>query len=163
MKRCTQCGKEYPDNTNFCPIDGHPVIDPSNPPSAIPPPILLKSAAVTSADASQKSPEASEPLVDAPKKIADAPKKSAGGRYLKYADVPWYRREPGLLAMIGVLLCGFVTIALCLICLTGDVYKNRYDRDGNLEVWGISNKIAAVVILIIQGFILWLYHWQANQ
>ena len=168
MKKCTHCGKEYPDNTNFCPTDGYPVIDPANPSSAIPPrsippPVLLKSAAVTSADAPPKSPEIPKPSAYAPKKTAVAPKKSAPGQYLKYDDVPWYRREPGALAMIGVLLCGFVTIALCLICLTGDVYKNKYDRNGKLEVWGISNKIAAVVILVIQGFILWLYHWQANQ
>jgi hypothetical protein len=153
MKRCTHCGKEYPDDTNFCPIDGHAVIDPAHPPSAIPPPVLLKSA---------PQPKAT----DASKKPADphAPKKSADGRYLRYEDVPWYRREPGLLAFVGVMLCGFITIALCIICLTGDVYKNKLDRKGNLEVWGVQNKIAAVVILVIQGFILWLYHWsQQNQ
>ncbi|HTR41701.1 MAG TPA: hypothetical protein VMH87_08810 [Pseudomonadales bacterium] len=135
MKKCTHCGKEFPDDTSVCPNDGHAVIDPARPPASIPPPVLLKSG----------------------------PQKSPDGRYLRYEDVPWYRREPGFLAMIGVLLCGFVTIALCLICLTGDVYKKRYDRNGKLEVWGIGNKIAAVVILIFQGFMLWLYHWLQNQ
>jgi hypothetical protein len=118
MKRCTHCGKEYPDNTNFCPIDGHAVIDPANPPPSIPPPTLLKSGP-------QKLPDAPKKPADVPKS-AGAPKKSAAGRYQKFEDVPWYRREPGALAMIGVLFCG-------------------------------------VVILVIQGFILWLYYWQQNQ
>ena len=161
MKRCTHCGKEFPDTTNFCPIDGHPVIDPANPPTSLPKPILLKSAPQKPADA-PKSTDVHK-SANAPKKAGDAPKKSAAGRYLRYEDVPWYRREPGALAMIGVLLCGVVTIALCIICLTGDIYKNKHDRNGQLEVWGVSNKIAAVVILVIQGFILWLYYWQQNQ
>lgn len=164
MKRCTHCGKEFSDNITVCPNDGYPVIDPAHPPSSLPKPVLLKSAPQKSADAPK--PANLPPSTDAPKKTADAhvPQKSAAGRYLKFEDVPWYRREPGALAMVGVLLCGVVTIALCVICLTGDIYKNKYDRKGNLQVWGVQNKIAAVVILVIQGFILWLYHWsQQNQ
>jgi hypothetical protein len=163
MKRCTHCGKEYPDNTNFCPIDGHTVIDPANPPSSIPPPVLLKSAFQKPADVPQQTAGAPKKTEVVPKRPAEVPGKAAAGKYVKFEDVPWYRREPGALAMIGVLLCGFVTIALCVICLTGDVYKNKYDRNGNLEVWGVSNKIAAVVILVIQGFLLWLWRWQQNQ
>ena len=163
MKRCTHCGKEYPDNTNFCPIDGYPVIDPVHPPSSIPPPVLLKSAFLKPGDAPMPPPDAPKKTEVVPKKTAIAAKKMAAGKYQKFEDVPWYRREPGALAMIGVLFCGFVTIVLCLICLTGDVYKNKYDRNGNLEVWGISNKIAAVVILVIQFFFLWLWRWQQNQ
>jgi hypothetical protein len=90
------------------------------------------------------------------------PKKSADGRYLRYEDVPWYRREPSMLAGICVLFCGLATIALCVICLTGDVYKKTYDKDGKLMVWGIGNKIAAVVILIIQAFLAWVWHWTGN-
>jgi hypothetical protein len=89
-------------------------------------------------------------------------KKSADGRYLRYEDVPWYRREPGMLAMVGVLFCGFITILLCVICLTGDVYKKAYDKDGKLVAWGMGNKIAAVVILLIQAFIFWVYHWEIS-
>jgi zinc-ribbon domain len=164
MKRCTHCGKEYPDNTNFCPIDGHPVVDPAHPPSAIPPPVLLKSAIQTPTDPSKPA-EVPKPPADAPKKAAEIrkpaelPKKSATGRYLQYKDVPWYRREPGPLAMIGV-LCGVLSVPLCILCFTGDIYKKRFDRKGNLVVWGTSNKIAAVVVLVIQGFILWLCYWQ---
>ncbi len=71
-------------------------------------------------------------------------------KYKTYDEVPWYRREPGALVFLALLCCSPVTIALCVIALTGDVYKNGYDKDGNLVVWGIGNKIAAVLILIIQ-------------
>ncbi len=162
MRRCTHCGKEFSDKITVCPNDGYPVIDPANPPSSLPKPVLLKSAPQKTVDAPK--PADAPQSADAPKKpVAADPKKSADGRYLKFEDVPWYRREPGPLAMVGVLLCGVVTIALCIICLTGDIYKNKYDRKGNLQVWGVQNKIAAVVILLIQGFILWLYYWQSNQ
>lgn len=63
-----------------------------------------------------------------------------------------------MLAFIGVLVCNPVTIAMCLICLTGDVYKNGYDKNGNLIVWGNGNKIAALLILVLQVFIFWLWH-----
>ena len=71
-------------------------------------------------------------------------------KYTSYNEVPWYRREPGALTMLAALCCTPVIIALCIICLTGDVYKNSYDSQGNLQVWGIGNKVAAVLILIIQ-------------
>ena len=74
-------------------------------------------------------------------------------KYTTYEDVPWYRREPGALTFLAALLCTPVIIALCIICLTGDVYKKSYDKDGNLQVWGIGNKVAAVLILIIQAVV----------
>ena len=67
-----------------------------------------------------------------------------------------------MLAGICVLFCSFATIMLCVICLTGPVYKKTYDKDGKLVVWGIWNKIAAVVILLIQAFIFWFWHWAGN-
>jgi len=133
MKKCKYCGKEYPDDVDKCAIDDYPLelLDSrANPiPPSVPPPVLHEA------------------------------KKSPNGRYLKYEDVPWYRREPGVLAFIGVLFCGFATIALCVICLTGDVYKNSYDKDGNLNVWGNGNKIAAVLILLLQAFVYWTFHY----
>jgi hypothetical protein len=41
--------------------------------------------------------------------------------------------------------------------LTGDVYKNAYDKDGNLKVWGVGNKVAALLILALQVFIFWVF------
>jgi hypothetical protein len=48
-----------------------------------------------------------------------------------------------------------VTVVLCIIALTGDVYRNAYDEQGNLQVWGPGNKVAAVLILLIQCFFMW--------
>ena len=97
---------------------------------------------------------------DPPKPL---PQMSSTGRYLKYEDVPWYRREPGALAFLGVLFCGFVTVALCIICLTGDVYKKSYDAKGNLNVWGPGNKIAAILILVLQIFLYWVYQQMGHK
>lgn len=83
--------------------------------------------------------------------------KTADGKYVNYEDVPWYRREPGAPIFVGVLFCSFITIALCLICLTGDVYKKSHDKSGNLEVWSVGNKVAAVLILALQAFLIWVY------
>ena len=74
-------------------------------------------------------------------------------KYATYAEVPWYRREPGALTFLAAILFLPVIIALCIICLTGDVYKNSHDKQGNLQVWGIGNKVAAVFILIIQTLV----------
>jgi hypothetical protein len=133
MKKCTYCGKEYSEEIANCIIDGEPVKTVSASGGLLPDP----------------------PRPPRPPKLP--PQKSANGRYLSYDDVPWYRREPGVLAFIGVLFCGLVTISLCIICLTGDVYKKAYDEKGNLQVWGIGNKIAAVLILFLQVFIYWVY------
>jgi hypothetical protein len=78
-------------------------------------------------------------------------------KYKTYEEVPWHRREPGALVFAMVLLFAPVTVALCLIALTGEVYRNAYDKHGNLEVWGPGNKMAAVLILLLQGFIIWAY------
>jgi len=70
--------------------------------------------------------------------------------YQTYEEVPWFRREPGALVFLLAILFSPVVIAICIIALTGDVYKNNYDQEGNLAVWGTGNKIAAVLLLILQ-------------
>ena len=81
-------------------------------------------------------------------------------KYKSYEEVPWYRREPGALVFLLALCFSPVIIALCVIALTGDIYKKSYDKQGNLQVWGVGNKVAAVLILILQlgitGAILWM-------
>jgi hypothetical protein len=76
-------------------------------------------------------------------------------RYETYEEVPWYRREPGALVFLLVLLFTPITVALCIIALTGDVYRKAYDENGRLQVWGPGNKVAAVLILLLQCFIIW--------
>jgi hypothetical protein len=78
-----------------------------------------------------------------------------GPKYESYEEVPWHRREPGALVFLLVLLFTPITVALCIIALTGDVYRKAYDQDGNLQVWGPGNKVAAVLILFIQCFMIW--------
>ena len=77
--------------------------------------------------------------------------------YAHYEDVPWYRREPGAVVMLLALVFAPVTIALCVIALTGDVYKKERDENGKLQVWGAGNKAAAVLLLALQGYVLWRY------
>jgi hypothetical protein len=74
-------------------------------------------------------------------------------KYKTFDEVPWYRREPGALVFLLALLCTPVILVLCVIALSGDVYRNAYDKDGNLITWGTGNKIAAVLILVIQLFV----------
>ena len=76
-------------------------------------------------------------------------------KYETYEEVPWHRREPGALVFLLVLLFTPITVALCIIALTGDVYRKAYDEDGNLQVWGPGNKVAAVLILLLQCFIIY--------
>jgi hypothetical protein len=60
------------------------------------------------------------------------------------------------LVFLLVLVFTPITLALCIIALTGDVYRKSYDQDGNLQVWGPGNKVAAVLILLIQFFITYV-------
>jgi hypothetical protein len=76
-------------------------------------------------------------------------------KYETYEQVPWHRKEPGALVFLLVLLCAPITVAMCVVALTGDVYRNAYDKDGILQVWGPGNKVAAVLILLIQCFLIW--------
>jgi hypothetical protein len=58
-------------------------------------------------------------------------------KYKTYEEVPWFRREPGALVfLLAIFGCSPIVVALCVIALTGDVYKNSYEKEGNLAVWG---------------------------
>jgi len=79
-------------------------------------------------------------------------------KYKTFAEVPWFRREPGPITLILMLLFSPVLLALCIVALTGDVYRNAHDKSGNLVVWGIANKIAAILLLLVQlGFAVGYY------
>ena len=90
--------------------------------------------------------------------LPNLPIRNCGGHaktYANFSEVPWYRREPGALIFLLALVFTPVTVALCVIVLTGDVYKRSLDANGNLEVWGVGNKVAAGLILLIQIFQFW--------
>ena len=73
-------------------------------------------------------------------------------RYHEYAEVPWYRRSNFNSALLFLQLFTWaifpVSICVCIVLLTGDIYLNKKNTDGNLQIWGFGNKIAAVVLLI---------------
>ncbi|MGD0412642.1 MAG: hypothetical protein ABSC18_13180 [Verrucomicrobiota bacterium] len=75
--------------------------------------------------------------------------------YHEYAEVPWYRRSitNSILLFLQLLTGMFfpLSVFVCLAVLTGDIYFDKKDANGNLKKWGFANKIAAVVF-----FIAWL-------
>jgi hypothetical protein len=75
-------------------------------------------------------------------------------QYTNYNDVPWHRRSStnSLFILISLLTAGYVPLTLwtCVNVLTGEVYyKDVYDQDKNLKVWSPANKVAAVIILLV--------------
>ncbi|HEY1661707.1 MAG TPA: hypothetical protein VGI03_04750 [Verrucomicrobiae bacterium] len=80
-------------------------------------------------------------------------------KYRTFSEVPWFRREPGPITFLLALIFMPILLAICIVALTGDIYRNAYDQDGKLIVWGTGNKVAAVVILVIEFVIFpFLFH-----
>ena len=53
-------------------------------------------------------------------------------------------------------------IAVCVIVLTGPVYYDKRKKDGTLKTWGVGNKVAAVILLLLfvggyGAMIYWMY------
>ena len=71
--------------------------------------------------------------------------------YTRYEDVPWYRRSGpvGTITFLG-LFFGPAILLSCIVALTGDIYTKKKDESGKLITWSFGNKIAAVIILVIQ-------------
>src|SRR5947209_175920 len=131
MANCPHCGAKLPDTGDaFC-SECHNALD--EPPAVSQYP--------------QYSPwPKSEVMLGPPPGIVSAP-------YTDYQQVPWYRRSG---TMTGFILGGFFCFppllwAACIICLTGDVYNNRVKKDGTLSRWSAGNKVAAVIILVLQA------------
>lgn len=84
-----------------------------------------------------------------------------------YVDVPWYRRSEncsrvvfahvivlllsGCVPFVGLLGIFTMTgvMAVCIVALTGPIYYARQTSDGTLATWGVANKVAAVILLVI--------------
>jgi len=43
---------------------------------------------------------------------------------------------------------GAPLLSVCIIVLTGDIYYNEFDAQGNIKKWGIANKVVAALILV---------------
>jgi len=52
--------------------------------------------------------------------------------------------------LIGFFLFPPLLWSACIICLSGDVYYDRVKKDGTLARWSGANKVAAVIILVLQ-------------
>jgi hypothetical protein len=76
-----------------------------------------------------------------------------------YQAVPWYRRSAVMSAFVLLGFCLFPPLlwAACLVCLTGGVFYRRVRKDGTLARWSAGNKVAAVVILLVQA--AWLVNY----
>jgi len=73
----------------------------------------------------------------------------------QYASLPWYRKSSYVspITVLGI-CCSPAIFVVCIIVLTGDVYYPQADATGHLKKWGFANKIAAVVILVIQAIVI---------
>ena len=83
-------------------------------------------------------------------------------KYKSLAEVPRFRREPNGIIVLLALVFSPALLALCIIALTGDVYRNAYDKNGNLVSWGIASKSAAILLLLAQLSLAVIYY-EANK
>lgn len=77
----------------------------------------------------------------------------------EYGLVPWFRVSGvNSLALLAGFFCFPPLIwAVCIIALTGDIYYKRMDKDGKLARWSTANKIAAVILIVLN--FLWVANW----
>jgi hypothetical protein len=77
-------------------------------------------------------------------------------------DVPVYRRSwfASFLVVFGFFCCIPLLWWVCILCLTGDIYRNKVGRDGRLLRWSRANKVAAILILVVQAGI---YYWRLER
>ncbi len=50
------------------------------------------------------------------------------------------------------LLLGAPLLVVCVVVLTGDVYYEAYDAQGQLKKWGVANKVVAALIVLGWGY-----------
>jgi hypothetical protein len=73
-------------------------------------------------------------------------------KYYRFEDVPWYRRSTlnHIFAITGLLCIPLLVWWVVAMCLTGDIYKNKRDKDGSLKTWGIFSKVFSVFLVVAQ-------------
>ena len=85
------------------------------------------------------------------------PPVQASNRWLTYGEVPWHQKNGFVSAMglIGFFLCAPTLWIACIIVITGEVYMDEYDQNGNLKTYGIGQKILYVVLSILSA--IWMF------
>ena len=70
-----------------------------------------------------------------------------------YSKVPWFRKSSnnGALAFVGFFLFPPLLWWACINCLTGKIYYNKKNENGNLKTWSKANTIAAIILLVLQA------------
>jgi hypothetical protein len=77
---------------------------------------------------------------------------------VEYQSLPWYRKAPvaHFLAIAGFVAFPPLLWGFALICLTGPVYRNERDKNGQLVKWGNWAKYYAIVVLILHSLFLYI-------
>jgi hypothetical protein len=122
----------------------------------------MKIVCPTCAEKLEVAPEAAGQVVNCPScngkmTVPQLVALAEGSDYEEFDDVPWYRGEPGGAVFLLAIFIPIISIILCIICLTGDVYKDSYNAAGERQVWGTANKFAAVAIVIIQIIVILMF------
>lgn len=88
-----------------------------------------------------------------PGQPTEPPSRTSPKIYRDFADVPWSRRSGinTIFILTSMLTCGFIPLTLwtCINLLSGGVFYDKKDADGNLKQWSSANKIVAMVIVIV--------------
>lgn len=71
---------------------------------------------------------------------------------MQYDGVAWYRKNGinSAFVLLGFFCFPPLLWATCVIVLTGPVYMNAYDQQGQLKTWGAANKVVAVLMILVQ-------------
>ncbi len=111
----------------------------------------------------------------------ESPAKKLLNAKRKYKELPIFRRQEfcgGVIVaqIISSVVVGYVPIlfplsilatigvvVVCILVLTGPIYMNQLDfKTGELMQWGVGQKIAAIVILVLVtgglGFLILLWN-----
>ena len=72
-------------------------------------------------------------------------------KYSTYAEVPWYRKSStnSLFILISIFFPPLIGL-VCILLVTGKIYFNKLDVQGNLKTWSVANKVVAFVFLFVQ-------------
>jgi hypothetical protein len=84
--------------------------------------------------------------------LTQVPPPAPKGPYRYYSDVPWLRKSGTntVFLVAHLLTCGCLPLLLltCIMLVTGDIYYNDVDVQGNLKTWSFANKVVAVLLLL---------------
>jgi hypothetical protein len=159
---CVMCRQtvESISEGRFCPDCGSPIHR-----ECINPPQALEDDGTCPGCGATEQQVAAAPVREVPvppRQSVSTREPDAGTANALYQQVPWHRRSENmtLLVLAGFFCAPPLLWWACFICLTGEVYYNRVKKDGTLARWPHSNKIAAVIVLILQALAvaarLWL-------